>query len=249
MSVFQFAAQASASLQKGQAPPAADSILVNGTAKGPLGGAYSQTSVTHGKKYRLRLINTSLESTLRVSLDNHPFLVIAADFVPVQPFTVSTSALHGNKLIMQTQWITIAIGQRYDVVITANQTVGNYWFRANNAPECSSSVNNNSLAIFSYAGAAAGEPTSTGVAEPTACLDLTPQLVPVWKSTVPSADFVVQAEELDVNLALPNTTTNSQNIVSWTVNFTTIKVDWESPTLQWVITSLISLANFGQICG
>ena len=100
-------------------------------------------------------------------------------------------------------------------------------------------MNNNSLAIFSYTGAAAGEPTSTGFTEPTTCLELTPQLVPVWKSTVPSADFVQQAEELDVNLALPNTTTNSQNIVSWTVNFTTIKVDWEQPTLQWVIASLL----------
>jgi hypothetical protein len=117
------------------------------------------------------------------------------------------------------------------VVITANQTVGSYWFRANNAAECSSAINNNSLAIFSY-GAAAGEPTSTGFAEPTTCTELTSQLVPEWASTVPSADFLAQAQELDVNLALPNTTTNNQNIVSWTVNFTTIKVDWEDPTLQ-----------------
>jgi hypothetical protein len=89
MTSFQFAAAAEASLQKGQAPPAADSVLINGTTKGPLGGAYSQTTLTKGKKHRLRLINTSLESSIRVSLDNHPFLVIAADFVPVKPFTVS----------------------------------------------------------------------------------------------------------------------------------------------------------------
>jgi FtsP/CotA-like multicopper oxidase with cupredoxin domain len=93
MTIFQFAAEASASLQKGQAPPAADSILVNGTTKGPLGGAYSQSSLTPKKRHRLRLINTSLESTVRVSLDNHPFEVIAADFVPIQPFMVSTSRL------------------------------------------------------------------------------------------------------------------------------------------------------------
>jgi FtsP/CotA-like multicopper oxidase with cupredoxin domain len=89
MTIFEFASLAEASLQKGQAPPPADSVLINGTTKGPRGGVYSQTPLTKGKKYRLRLINTSLESTIRVSLDNHPFLVIAADFVPVKPFTVS----------------------------------------------------------------------------------------------------------------------------------------------------------------
>jgi hypothetical protein len=124
------------------------------------------------------------------------------------------------------------------VVITANQTGGSYWFRANNAPECSSSINNNSLAIFSY-GPPAGEPTSTGFAEPKACTELTSQLVPKWASNVPSDLFVQQAQELDVNLALPNTSTNNQNIVQWTVNFTTIKVDWEDPTLRWVAQCLI----------
>ncbi len=89
MTIFDFASEAEASLQRGQAPPAADSVLINGTTKGPLGGAYSRTTFTKGKKYRLRLINTSLESSIRVSLDNHPFLVISADFVPVKPFTVS----------------------------------------------------------------------------------------------------------------------------------------------------------------
>jgi hypothetical protein len=120
------------------------------------------------------------------------------------------------------------------VVITANQPLANYWFRANNAPQCTSAINNNSLAIFSYSGAPAGEPASTGFAEPTTCTELTPQLVPIWKSTVPSADFVSQAQELEVNLAIPNATatTNGQNIVSWTVNFTTIKVDWDDPTLR-----------------
>jgi FtsP/CotA-like multicopper oxidase with cupredoxin domain len=96
MTIFEFASLAEASLQKGQAPPAADSVLINGTTKGSLGGAYSRNSLVSGKKYRLRLINTSLESTIRVSLDNHPFLVIAADFVPVQPFTVGNLAL-GDK--------------------------------------------------------------------------------------------------------------------------------------------------------
>jgi hypothetical protein len=117
------------------------------------------------------------------------------------------------------------------VIITANQNAGSYWFRANNAPQCTSSINNNSLAIFSY-GETAEEPTSTGFPEPTTCLELTSGLVPKWPSTVPSANFIAQANDLEVNLALPNTTSNNKNIVSWTVNFTTIDVDWKDPTLQ-----------------
>lgn len=46
-----------------------------------------------------------------VSLDNHPFQVITSDFVPIKPYSAN--------------WIFVAIGQRYDVVITANQTSGN----------------------------------------------------------------------------------------------------------------------------
>jgi FtsP/CotA-like multicopper oxidase with cupredoxin domain len=93
MTAFQFALLANASLQKGEAPPPADTILINGTTKGTLGGEYSQVSLTKGKKHRLRLINTSVESSIRVSLDNHPFVVIANDFVPVRPYTVSSTLL------------------------------------------------------------------------------------------------------------------------------------------------------------
>ena len=46
-----------------------------------------------------------------VSLDNHPFQVITSDFVPIKPYYAD--------------WIFLGIGQRYDVVINANQTSGN----------------------------------------------------------------------------------------------------------------------------
>ena len=63
-------------LQKGQAPPPADTIIINGTnVKGDT-GAYSRVKdLKRGKKYRLRLINTSTDNTFRVSLDNHPLTV------------------------------------------------------------------------------------------------------------------------------------------------------------------------------
>jgi len=49
-------------LQVGQPGPAGDTILINGTNKNSNGGGqYSQTTITPGKKHRLRLINTSVD--------------------------------------------------------------------------------------------------------------------------------------------------------------------------------------------
>jgi FtsP/CotA-like multicopper oxidase with cupredoxin domain len=87
---FQFIENANVTLQLGQGPAPADNILINGTNISPNNtGSYSKVALTPGKKHRLRLINTSVESAIRVSLDNHTFSVIASDFVPIKPFTVS----------------------------------------------------------------------------------------------------------------------------------------------------------------
>jgi FtsP/CotA-like multicopper oxidase with cupredoxin domain len=216
---FQFLENANVTLQLGQGPAPADTILINGTnvnSKG--GGSYSKVSLTPGKKHRLRIINTSSEAAIRVSLDNHVMQVIASDFVPVTPFTATT--------------LLLAIGQRYDVVITANQTASNYWFRANVATDCASEALFNGKAIFSYAGVTVANPTSTNYTEPADCQEPTTKLVPYWKTNIASADFQAQARQMDVNLGIPNVTTNNQNIVSWIVNMTAIDIDWRDPTLQ-----------------
>lgn len=76
-------------------PPSADNILVNGTGKDANGnGKYLVTTVEPGKRYRLRVINTSADNALRVSLDNHPFQVITADFVPIHPYMADSLLLN-----------------------------------------------------------------------------------------------------------------------------------------------------------
>jgi len=86
---FQFNSIANDSLQLGQAPPPSDNILINGTNKNAQGGGkHAEVMLTPGKKHRLRLINMSTESAIRVSLDGHQFDVITADFVPVKAFKV-----------------------------------------------------------------------------------------------------------------------------------------------------------------
>ena len=78
------------------------------------------------KKYLIRIINTSFQTTFVFSIDNHLLTMVEADFVPIIPYT-NTSILVG-------------IGQRYDVIVEAKPQEdpethnplpldGNYWIR------------------------------------------------------------------------------------------------------------------------
>jgi L-ascorbate oxidase len=64
-------------------------------------GKHSLWTVKPGKKYRFRLINSASQNMWSVHFDNHKMTVIASDYVPIKPY--------------QTEWLNIAIGQRYDV--------------------------------------------------------------------------------------------------------------------------------------
>ncbi|CAF9913428.1 MAG: hypothetical protein GOMPHAMPRED_007909 [Gomphillus americanus] len=73
---------------------------------------------TPGKTHRLRLVNSGAEGTQQFSIDGHNLTVIANDFVPVTPYTV--------------QSVTLGIGQRSDVLVTANTNNASaaYWMRS-----------------------------------------------------------------------------------------------------------------------
>jgi FtsP/CotA-like multicopper oxidase with cupredoxin domain len=202
-------------------PPVADNGLINGTMLNPSGsgGAYNKVTLTSGKKYRLRLINTSVDNHFRVSLDNHNLTVIQADFVPTQPYVA--------------EWIFLGIGERYDVIIDANQAVDNYWFRAEVMTACGANNNNgNIMSIFSYTGAADTNPTSTGTTAPQNCNDES-GLIPYVVKNVDSTNFLTEYEELDVLLDI-GTASNGQSVAQWNVNGSVIDVDWEDPTLKYV---------------
>lgn len=218
---FQIEYISNQNLQSGGPPPPADNIVVNGTAKNSAGaGSYKVTKITKGKKYLLRLINQSVDNNIRVSLDGHPMTIVAGDFVPVKPITRN--------------WVLMAIGQRYEVIITANQASGNYWFRAEVAQDCASANNFYGRGIFQYADATAGDPTTSAFDAPTTgCVDESP-LVPWVPNTVPSTNFISQAKNLNVDIGVEQVTTNNQSIVVWGINMTAIDIDWEKPTLQYV---------------
>ena len=209
-------------IQGGKAGPGPDTLLINGT-NGVNDGNYATIDFTPGKSHRLRLVNTAVEDAVRVSIDNHPLQVIAADFTPIHP--------------VWTDSVILGIGQRYDVIVHANQSVNSYWLRATTGFECSDfGPSTPAQAIVRYNGAATANPTTSSTATSSNCGD-PGVLVPFVPNQVGSEqDFKAQARDLDVNLYLPGMTTNKQNIVYWGINATSIQVQWDDPTLQYVKT-------------
>lgn len=228
--IYQAAARAFQSGQAGGGPPVSDNILINGTAKSATGtGAYNKVVIQSGKRYRLRLINTSVDANLLVNLDGHPFTVIATDFVPVNPYN--------------TTYLIMGIGQRYDVVFTANQAVGNYWFRADASSVCQSRTAKGGLAIFSYQGATTADPTTVAPPNPpTACID--PITTPKISKSVPSSTFAAQAKTLPVAFG-PVAVQN--NLVLWTINGTSMIVDPGQPTIKYVAQNANPPASYNVV--
>ncbi|KAI5742977.1 hypothetical protein M8J77_013259 [Diaphorina citri] len=99
-----------------------DTILANGRTQYfyPNGTGtltpYSVFKVTRGKRYRFRIIGASCSiCPLLIAFEKHRLLFIASDGTPVNPVTVDS--------------ITILPGERFDVVVHANQPLGSYWIQ------------------------------------------------------------------------------------------------------------------------
>ncbi|KAG1727034.1 laccase [Suillus lakei] len=96
-----------------------DAILINGRGRYEGGPAVplSVLSVVQGRRYRIRIINMACKPSYVFSIDGHTFTVIEADAENTLPLAVDS--------------IQILAGQRYSLILNANQTVDNYWIRAN----------------------------------------------------------------------------------------------------------------------
>ncbi|KAI6845513.1 laccase-like multicopper oxidase [Hortaea werneckii] len=190
--------------------------LINGMMKSAQGGQYHVTQVKKGKKYRLRLINTGINQHFDVSIDNHKLTVIASDFVPIKPYVTDS--------------VSIGIGQRHDVVFHANQDAGNYWIRAD-IGNCGRNVNaGNIRSIVRYDGASTSDPTTSGVSKDLACRD--EAVRPYVDNEVPRDQFSRAVRRLSTDF---NADTSDGRLVQWLINGSDIRVDWEKPTLQYVL--------------
>ncbi len=202
-------------------PPPSDNVLFNGLNKRANGasGSYLRVTLTPGKKHLLRLINGSVQNSYTLTLVGHTFTIIATDMVPITPVTVSS--------------LYVGIGQRYDVLITADQPVANYWLNTTFSTGCGQSNNPRPAAIFSYSGAPTStNPLAAGTVPPDSrCQDALTLYTPVVTRSAPLAGFTATpANTLNTNLQI----NPSIPRVFWPVDGTPIKVDWNNPTLEYV---------------
>lgn len=206
-------------------PRTLDNGLINGmNVWAPNGSVISgerfTMSVKAGSTYRLRVINTAIQSTFKFSIDGHKMKVIAADFVPLEGYEADV--------------ISINEGQRYDVLVTFDQAPGNYWMRADNAQECAQLIQwNNIKGIISYEQASSGLPTSTAynysTAPGTGCADEPlASLTPYYK---------LDASAMDQNISETVTIAGNggtPNVYKWSLSGTYFQAQYGDPTL-WQI--------------
>jgi FtsP/CotA-like multicopper oxidase with cupredoxin domain len=192
-------------------------------------GAHALWQVTSGKKYLFRLINSAAQNVWWMHFDNHNMTVIAMDNVPIVPYT--------------TDWLAIGTGQRYDVVITANQAVGNYFFRAvsqsscADIPLCSNTGLGSANGILQYSGAPTTLPTTSPGTSRTnfaTCQDEPlASLVPyVPKSAGSASAFKAGVSTLPVSPVTLVQTSDDGAVFKWFLNGNAISVNWTQPTIQ-----------------
>ncbi|KAG8686323.1 hypothetical protein FRC09_014200, partial [Ceratobasidium sp. 395] len=131
--------------------PVPDTGLINGRGryKGGPAAPWSVINVQKGKRYRFRVLNNSALGYFKFEIDGHLLKIIEADGLPHQPVVVKSVEIHP--------------GERYSIVVEANQTVGNYWIRAPITARRSSNTLDPELvkAVLRYEGAPASDPTTS----------------------------------------------------------------------------------------
>ncbi|KAK0723520.1 multicopper oxidase-domain-containing protein [Lasiosphaeria miniovina] len=212
--------------------PTMNSVLING--HGNFAGAFPRDkfnmTVTKGKKYLLRIINTSVDTTYIFSIDNHEFTVMSSDFVPVQPYNVSH--------------IAVGIGQRYHVVLNAVpldngalSATGDYWIRAIPADGCKGFETGNEpderQGILRYDDESRGVPTSFRDGFSTACRDENyTHLVPVLPWKIPPASISSLTPEFDIGkVNRPARPERADNFSWWAMGDHPLWLDFGRPTL------------------
>lgn len=191
-------------------PPTLDNGLINGTnVYGSLGARFN-TTVVAGESYRIRLVNGAIDTHWKFMIDDHELQVIAMDLVPIVPYTTTT--------------VSIGMGQRYDIIVTATQSSGNFWLRAIPQTSCSDNENtNNIMGMFMYDSTNTTEPNSSAYSFTDSCEDED------MSTLVPYVSKTVSTESVNDDFAV--TVGRSNNVFKWYMAGTTFQVEWEDPTL------------------
>lgn len=148
-------------------------------------------------------------------IDNHTLEVIANDFVPIVPY--------------ETTDLSIGMGQRYDVIVTAKDLAsGNFWLRAIPQEACSeTSAVDNVKGIIRYDSSSTADPTTSAYSYTDSCADEdSSNLVPYLPLNASDTYTYGEDEEVAVQV--------TDNALLWTMNKTSFRTEWENPTLKQV---------------
>jgi len=170
-------------------------------------------TVTAGNTHRIRLVNGAIDTMFKFMIDDHNMTVIAADLVPIVPYS--------------TQVLSIGMGQRYDIIVDATESSGDYWIRAIPQTTCSDNDNTDNIkGIMRYDSTSTDDPTTSAYDYADDCDDedissLVPYLALDASTDAESDDFAI-------------TVGKSNSLFKWYVAATTFLVDWSAPTVEQI---------------
>lgn len=195
-------------------PPTAENCLINGTNTwtnddGSVVGSRFETNFVAGTRYRIRLVNGAADTHFRFTIDNHDLEVISTDLVPIAPYTTTS--------------VSIGMGQRYDVIVTASESSGNFWMRAIPQQACSDNDNvDNILGIVRYDSSSTADPTTSPYALDDSCDDEDPSnIVPYLKLDVGT---LVDEDSEEASASFGTT-------IKWTMNDVSFVSQWDYPSV------------------
>lgn len=224
--------QVMAPISEKKPPPFSNNNLINGKMNFPCvnttqictpNAGVSRFSFESGKKYRLRLINAGAEGVQKFSIDGHKMTVIANDFVEVQPY--------------ETDLVTLAIGQRSDVIVEATGSSKDAVWMRSNLGSCSltDGVSPEAVAAIYYQSADNTTLPTTNSTISQSDLDYcgndalskTQPFYPITPDPNPQTtqNFVISFQAN--NTGAPD----SENFNLWHINNSTFRVDYNDPLL------------------
>lgn len=200
------------------------SLITDGTACTPNAG-YSKFSFQSGTSYRLRLINAGAEGLQKFSIDNHQLQVIAYDFVPIVPY--------------ETEIITLGIGQRADVIVTANGTSDSAVWMRSTISTCSLSKQPFAQAMIYYEDA-----DTTSLPNTTAWIDNSdPCANDDLSLTVPLYPITPDPNPPTIADVAVNFTVNATGHLVWTINDSAFRVCYNDPVLEYAVAGNLSFPS------
>ncbi|KAF2642493.1 multicopper oxidase [Massarina eburnea CBS 473.64] len=197
-------------------PPTLANGLINGTNTYNDGGFRWNATWVSGTSYRLRLVNAAVDTHWRFMIDDHTMQVIASDLVPIEPYNTTV--------------LTMGMGQRYDIIVTADQdsTADSFWVRAIPQSACSDNDNADDIRGIIYYGDSTTTPSTSAYDYTDDCDDETDNITPYLSKTVGSTASISDEDAVTVGK-------NTDSLFRWMLNSTTMVVEWSDPTLAQVL--------------